>query len=179
MGHRRVVLLLVNSNVDVNTTNGGATTPILHAAQRRCWGVVKLLTHLGADIHRADKLCGMTALHYAARAGHRGVLQLLVDHGADATMTDKMAGMIPLQYAAFGGHRKMVKLLIDLNTNVNSMADGTTPLHCAVHNGHQPVVQLLLDQMADPNQRDESGKTPRRLAAELGDQEIMHLLMPL
>jgi ankyrin repeat protein len=70
---------------------------------------VRDLVALGSVINaRGDH--GMTALHYAAIAGHTAVAEALLTLGADRSLPDDF-GQSPAKVAALGSHTKLAALL--------------------------------------------------------------------
>jgi len=51
-----------------------------------------------------------------------------------------------------------------------------TPLHCAAKYGHLIDVQYLISYGAEPNEKDQSGKTPYNLAVDYGHYDVQEFL---
>ncbi|TDH00075.1 hypothetical protein EPR50_G00183820 [Perca flavescens] len=85
-----------------------------------------------------------------------------------------------LQYVHEGDKvqiEKMVKLGLENLINLTEPQDGTGVLHVAVSANNQDLVSFLLSQGAHPNVQDNNGRTPVMLAAELGNDAIVALLV--
>ena len=69
--------------------------------------------------------------------------------------------------AARDRHRSMIRLLVENGANVNSRAElGWTPLILAARGGDLENVKYLLSKGADPNIKDEDGKSIIELAEQ-------------
>ena len=89
---------------------------------------------------------GMTALHYAARAGHIEASCLLISRGA--TVCRGSEGLTPLMAAANQGHAKVCSILIQQDPDINQTDDkGRTALHWAVSGGSRGTINILLDEV--------------------------------
>ncbi|TMW62139.1 hypothetical protein Poli38472_009632 [Pythium oligandrum] len=149
----------------------------------------------------------MTALHFAATAGHLEVMEVLFEYGADV---HKRAGYgdTPLHYAVRSSSLDTVTLLVVHGANVNArnewgetplhlvhyedrMAvllqhgadpeaasdDGSTPLYMAACNKNLPAVETLLAHGANVNRANERGQTPLLGAVRDGDLETLRTLL--
>lgn len=85
--HARVAEMLLERGADPNAYYEGR--PLL------VWSVVdgdvemtRVLLQHGADPDARERDGGLTALHYAAMAGHEPIVRLLLEHGADPLVED-------------------------------------------------------------------------------------------
>lgn len=65
----------------------------------------------------------------------------------------------------------------DINASSPSARSPLTALHIAAHNGNSVMVQLLLWNEANPNCRDEKGRTPLDYAQEASQRECCDILI--
>ena len=72
--------------------------------------MVQLLSHLGADVHRAAN-DGGRPIHTAAKGGHDKTVLLLLSLRADVNAADDR-GQTPLIFASFFGHSREVRILL-------------------------------------------------------------------
>lgn len=112
----------------------------------------------------------------AAKLGDRAMLLDLVRHGADLNAESHWdyLGDTPLAFAARYGEVGAVRLLIDAGADVNHRSEnGATPLRDAL--GGSPhaveVVQLLLAHGANPDIKDNQGRTAREISRGYGPLE--------
>jgi len=135
---------------------------------------VQSLIKEGADVN-ADIKGGVTFLHIALLQGHEEVAALLIAGGADthAKMTD---GTTPLHLAAMRNCGLVAEFLLDDGADVYAVGLQGTPLHLAVTGGHREMVELLVARGADPNVKDQSGRTPLEVARQKGYTELFELL---
>ena len=95
---------------------------------------------------------GLTAVHFAVKAGHLFALRALVDKGAEIAAQNSQ-GWHVLHFAAAEGHEAVVRYLLESGAQPHAVAtDGTKALHLAVSEGHGGVVRALLD--VQPENRD-------------------------
>jgi len=146
---------------------------------------------LGFDIDAPHGSVKAAALAVAAASGDADACRLLLDAGADVNRCD-VNGRGPIYMAASRGHANVIHLLANSCKSDHSEASvsappsaldhnkqerpskaldavdvtGATPLHAAARIGSRAVIAELLAAGADATIRDESGRTPRRVAME-------------
>uniref|UniRef100_UPI0037E6F8F0 ankyrin repeat and EF-hand domain containing 1a n=1 Tax=Semicossyphus pulcher TaxID=241346 RepID=UPI0037E6F8F0 len=76
-----------------------------------------------------------------------------------------------------GQIEKMVNLGVENLINLTEPKDGTGVLHVAVSANNQDLVSFLLSQGAHPDLQDKKGRTAAMLAAEIGNDVIVELLV--
>ncbi len=136
------------------------------------------------------------AIEAAAHMGRREIAEHLLAAGASSNIcvaamlgrTEEVAAFlkddpsfanakgahgIPVMFhAAYSGKTEIADLLL-----AHGGGEGLgAALHAAIRPGHEAMVRWLLDHGADPNTPDFEGKTPLRVATELGRAEIADLL---
>ena len=119
---------------------------------------------------------GMTALHWAARAGALQCLALLLENGAEANARNK-ARRTALHLAAEGAmshhgagpdnprQEEAIRLLAKYGADLNAQdGKGRTPLHRATYEGRVAAAEALLAAGADPSITNKRGKTAFAIA---------------
>jgi len=108
--------------------------------------------------------------------------------GADANRLNKDFGS-PLHYACWQGDgndgredsviEETVQALIDGGANPNQISRGLHPLHEAAGGdwGSPTSARVLLRNGAEVDPRNEEGQTPLMIAAELGEPEVVRVLL--
>lgn len=175
------VLALVESGVDINTTDAKGRTAILAATHNDKQDTVKALIDAGADLNLQDQR-NDNPLLYAGAEGKLEIVKLMVEAGADTRITNRFGGtaLIP---AADRGHVEIVEYLlqhsdVDID-HVNNL--GWTALLEAVILGdggvnHTQIVKLLVSHGADVNLADSDGVTPLQHAKRHGYTEMISIL---
>lgn len=126
---------------------------------------------------------GNTPLLIAARNGHPDVVRWLLEQGADPNVRNEN-GLTPLSAAASTGAPEVAKLLLDVGVDPNEVVRSQNPyleiappLIQAVRMNHPELVRLLLKSDADPNIRDDEGRSPLLHAACKGNERLIHILI--
>ena len=95
-----------------------------------------MLLDAHCDVQRtstADKNSDITALHFAAQAGHNDIVRLLVANGANvnAQMVSRgIKGVTPLHLAVEAGHLDIMDILIEAGCDVHSTTQGAAETAC-------------------------------------------------
>lgn len=115
-------------------------------------------------INTRDVTSGETALHIVAQRRDITWLSFLIAKGANVNVRD-VRGVTPLQIASNLGWLDGVELLVSKQARVDDANDaGETPLIFAVHRRDIPMMRALLKAGADPDRKDNSGRSARDYA---------------
>jgi ankyrin repeat protein len=116
---------------------------------------------------------GRTPLHYAALDAPVDRVSSLIAEGFSVAAVDEQ-GFTPLHFACQQYRDEVVEVLLNAGAPVDPIdAWGNTPLFRAVFsaNGDPAVVLRLVAAGADPDLANESGQSPRGLAAIIGNYD--------
>ena len=172
-GHAGFAYTLLETNPDA--TDG--ETQMRLAVLRGDSESVLALLNSGADPDSVDEE-GKTPLHLAARFARGGVVLMLLVRGADPNLADK-DGRISLHYVALKEQgRGSTFEALARKVATERIADGGFwgKLSRAALFDRADVAQMLLNQGADPDAKDNSGRTPRNLAIAGGNHAVAALL---
>ena len=136
--------------------------PMVLAAMTGDVDNVKVLLAHGAD--------PATGLGQAVTFGYVDVVRTLIAAGASATVKES-TGINLLHWAAITGHPEVIPVLAEAGARVNAIDDnGFTPLMYAatIDFGNSEILKALLKAGADPNLKNEDGRTAREQAAHFG-----------
>ncbi len=169
-GHTEVVSLLLANKADVSAKAIDGSMPLHSAASHGHADVVSILLAAGSDTN-AENDKGLSALHLAALLDHPSVATALLANGADVNvMTGSRSGTSP----GVGKHVGYVLLSQGFTVlNGDHYPKGATPLHLATIMGWVDMMTLLLNNHADVNAKDETGKTPLRIAKHGSGIELL------
>ena len=181
---------LLRTGADVNCrVQDGPTrdvTPLMVASNDGTPAAVQLLLERGADplLHTASESVGAggrTALHYAITLTddyprRLEVVRMLLAAGADPNAVTN-GGATPLGMAAGYNNRPLVELLLAAGAATVPPPGATPILNLVAGKGHVELLALLLERGADPDQRDENGRTALMYAVTSGATEAVTFLL--
>ena len=148
-----------------------------------------LQTSSPEEVNVKTKAEGMSALHFAAAAGHTDAVRLLLGSKKFTAINDHASAKqrwshTSLHEAAVAGHEGVVSLLLHSPRFVATAArtsNNSTVLHCATHGGHAKVVALLLEphrlEDAVVNAVNRHGQTALHGVVEHADPSIVRLFL--
>ena len=144
----------------------------------------KLLIRRGIDIDALDPKTGETALHKTCIKGHTELALLLIDEARAAVDITSDDGYSALMHAAAGGHTSIVRALVVAGASVNRRLlhgnvhfSSETALHGAATNDHVDVLNILINAGARLDAQAGNGKTPLRIACDLGHVQVASALL--
>jgi uncharacterized protein len=208
-GTGRIAAALIDAGAPVDGLPGDFETPLITAASYGDSEVAQVLIDAGANIEASASTAGAvpggTALMHAAVFGMTEVLDLLVKAGAQphgiesaaavGDITGWLTAETPLQariraltFAADHQRLSVIDELIEAQTPVDVVDElhGRQALRLAAQNGRPQSVRRLLEHGADPNLRDEHGRTAldlcqpaHRYLDNPGHNEVEMILGPL
>ena len=116
-------------------------------------------------VNTRDVTTEQTALHLTTQRRDRPWMAEMIRRGADVNARDRN-GVTPLVLAVNLGFVEGVELLVEYKARVDDSNDaGETPLISAVHRRHAELARLLLKAGADPDRKDNSGRSARDYAS--------------
>lgn len=153
----------------LQASHHGNMSPLHLAVQD---GKKHIVEKMVVEIDDVDLLddAGVSPLLLAARKRESEIAQVLLKYGASTelrTPEGRSALHLCLEGDSKGGV-KVTECLLDSNPGLIEQRDEKerTALHLAVLKAHQKITKLLLERGADPNIREENGKTSLLMAAE-------------
>jgi ankyrin repeat protein len=164
-GQTDVVTFLVLLKADVEAAERGGHTPFTAAVVNEHLEIADFLLRHGANPnHRTEAILNMTALMHVAGQKLLKAVEFLLAAGADATLCDAR-GQNALHHAVSGA---VAHKVVDIGPD-EDLPEG--PPENAL-----PIIERLLASGADPNVRDEEGKTPLNYARKLRLTQIVSVL---
>ncbi len=182
-GHTDIVELFLAHGADINARDLDGGTALFAASEQDNTSTVQSLIGHGADVNIAGRT-GLTPIAAAAYAGNDQIVRLLLDKGGDPKKADA-TGKAPICYAVARGFPKVVRLLLDHAFDVNARyGNDLTALMWAA--GHEDaagssdvadVLTLLIDHGAHIDDQDNRGRTALMIAASLGHEKAVDVLL--
>lgn len=186
-GSERVVRLLIENGVKVNTIDGFGWTPLMWASYNGHTKVVNSLIRAGAAVNQSAS--AETALIAASYRGHTAIVVALINAGArinrlcrlhvipnrypiigdDPLIIDYEAGRTrktALMIACIEGHTTVADTLVKAGAKINAVNEfKQTALMFASTYGYVDTIKLLINAKADLGLRDKYKHTPLMLAS--------------
>ncbi|CAL1546355.1 unnamed protein product [Lymnaea stagnalis] len=168
---------MIDSGVDINTTNNNGETVLLLAARSGNIDVIRLLCQNKANVNKKSVL-GDTPLMVAAGEGRLDIVEEFCLRSAHVNATN-LKGLSPLMWLDKGAVFEIAQLLIDkYRADVNhTNTDGESVLIRAVNEGFVGVVKVLVEKGACVDYSTKSGWNALLRATKKGNVEIVSFLL--
>lgn len=155
-GDLRAVQLFLAAGMDPNAQADQGNTALIHAAGAGQVEVMAALLKARANVNQRNwGGKGRSALAWAAAGGHLEAMRLLLDRGADTGSI----GQAVLDAAA-SGQAEALRLLVKRGADRRLASQALLSAAQAADSPGMPeTVRLLVGLGADPNARDEAGRT--------------------
>ncbi len=152
----------------IDTSQG--ISPILLACYYKKPDVAALIANFASQI----------TLFEACALGRLEATDLLTQNNPTFVNSYSKDGFTALGLAAYFGYEEIARLLISRGADVNIPASNgfnVYPIHSAVASGNHSITKLLINAGANINVTQQAGFTPLHAAAQLGDIELIILLL--
>lgn len=188
-GHVDVVNQLIKAGAALELRDNTGKTAMAWAGAKNHRAIVAALRQAGAKTIRqptrqpiaagSELLKDWTPLMLAAWRGQAGQVRELLKQGRAAGLVKSdRNGYTALTRAVWKGHSEVVALLLTAGADANGrIQDGTSPLMISVRENHLPAAKKLLLAGAKPNYIAPFGESAMTLAAALGRQRFVQLLV--
>lgn len=182
-GHTDILELFLARGALINARDLDGSTALFAASEQDNQPAVQSLVAHGADVNLPGR-SGLTPIEAAAYMGNEPLVRLLLDRGADPKKADA-TGKAPICYAVGRGYANVARVLLDHSIDVNTRyGNDLTALMWAA--GHEDaagssdvadVLALLIDRGARLNDQDNRGRTALMIAASLGHERAVDVLL--
>jgi uncharacterized protein len=182
-GKTDILELFLARGAVINARNLDGSTALFVASEQDNQPAAEALIAHGADVNLPGR-SGLTPVEAAAYMGNEMIVRLLLAKGADAKRIDT-TGKGPICYAVARGFTKVASVLLDQSLDVNARyGNDLTALMWAA--GHEDgagssdvadVVTLLIDRGARLDDQDNRGRTALMIAASLGHEKAVDVLL--
>ena len=172
--NKKIIKLLLESKADLDIKNIDGITPLMLATENGNAEIVKMLLSFKLDIDIQDKK-GRTALIIGCENKEKEIVKLLLDSKADPNIQDKK-GRTALIIASKNENEETQKFILDQKLDVDIENDWRS-LRPITNWGYKDIIKILLENNASLNIKDNNNISPLMLLSELGDDEILDLII--
>lgn len=171
---------LLDEGAEVNSQDGSGRTPLMAAVQKNNLGLAKLLMEAGGDLNIRDNTL-LTPWLCAGANGFHKILREALTYGPDIRSSNRFGGTVLLP-SSEKGYLKTVEVAIAAGVPVNHVNDlGWSALQEAVILGnggylYRDIIRMLMDAGANPDLRDNEGKTALDWARERNQESVTAIL---
>ncbi|MFS8564296.1 MAG: ankyrin repeat domain-containing protein [Rhabdochlamydiaceae bacterium] len=172
--------VIIRSNAPLTARSVEGYTALHHAVKNGCLANVEMLINVQPSLIDSIDRAHATPLHVAAIENRLDVANTLLLAGANPNCKTAM-GMNPLMIAIYQGFENLALLMLDLQ-NIDlqhQLGDHSTALHLAVAKRMGFVVSFLIKQGCPVERSRQDGYTALHLAAELGWEEGVRLILSM
>ena len=171
------VRVLLEQQVDANTSEADGTTALHWAAYKGDLETTQLLLRAGADVTAANRY-GVTPLALAAGRGNGPIVEALLNSGADPN-TSLPEGETVLMAAARTGDVDVLRLLLAHGADIGAQElwRGQTALMWAAAQNHPGSIHTLIELGANINERSNAGWTALLFAVRSGKTPAVRALL--
>jgi ankyrin repeat protein len=157
---------------DLNQPLADGRAPLLHAAEAGHVVIAQMLLKAGASVDARDAE-GHDSIFLALKAGRPKVAEVLLKAGAKLEPDSLIHQLI----AAGMADRDSIAFLRQQGANLNKPLNGKTLLNQAILEQRLEQAKQLILAGAHVDVADGAGVTPLQLANQLGNQDMIRLLM--
>lgn len=174
-GKLDLVQELFDEKPDIDQTDRQGTTPLARAIKERHLDIVKFLIKNGADLNVLNN--DKTLLMLALSQGDIEIMVELIKGGADIDQANSK-GSNPLSSAINRRNLDAVKVLLEHKASIEKAGrNDMSALDIAITRKDLDIVKELLKHGANPNLENGMKLTPFLYACEIGDIEVIKLLI--
>lgn len=171
---------LLEGGAEVNCQDGSGRTPLMAAVQKNNLDLAKLLMEAGGDLNIRDNTL-LTPWLCAGANGFHKILREALKYSPDIRSSNRFGGTVLLP-SSEKGYLKTVEVAIAAGVPVNHVNDlGWSALQEAVILGnggylYSDIIRMLMDAGANPDLRDNEGKTALDWAGERNQERVTAIL---
>ena len=176
----QAVMKLLETGAEVNCQDGSGRTPLMVAVQKNNLDLVKLLMEAGGDLNIRDNTL-LTPWLCAGANGFHNILREALNYSPDIRSANRFGGTVLLP-SSEKGYLKTVEVAIAAGVPVNHVNDlGWSALQEAVILGnggylYRDIIRMLMDAGANPDLKDNEGKTALDWARERQQESVLAIL---
>lgn len=170
------LLLLQQSNINVNEKDNNGCTPLHYAAGVGSVEIVRILNNNKSNL-LALNADGHIPLHLAAAGGYVEVVQEFLMLNVPMDYFSSKNINTPLYYAAMSSCTDLLQYLISCDGDIGQTCfKSQTPLHSAAMGGYLDNIILLVELGANIIMENEEQQTPLHIVAKYGYEDCVEYL---